>query len=332
MEASKQQVTINFDPEQHRYTDSNGDVYTSVTTVIGQYKKPFNRRYWSMYKALESSGFKVRQDKNKKGIFVDGVYRGLDSLYNNPINNHEVVRTVTNWNNITEEACARGNKIHDYLEDTINKSKNDIEGNTNTIVRPFTNFSSLDLSIFKTEHDLESTGLQNSYPDIFKRLLMYIKKGCVLFAEKKVFNVYYKIAGMIDVLVVHFPSKRFCIVDWKTNKDEMKFNSGYYKKEWVKGIKVKTNNYILKDDRLLSPINNLQDCKGIVYSLQLSLYAFLMELWGYKLAKNGLEIFHIRPERRPKLIKIDYYKEDIIKMLNHHKNKNTKNNTLFGIQ
>lgn len=42
-----------------------------------------------------------------------------------------------------------------------------------------------------------------------------------------------------------------------------------------------------------------------------------MELWGYKLTKNGLAIFHIRPRRKPLLLKIEYLKADINRMLEH---------------
>jgi hypothetical protein len=330
---NNQQNIINFDPVEHKYTDDNGTVYTSATTLIGKHVTPFNTAYWGMYKALENSGFKVRQDKLKKGIYVNGVYKSLVSLYKNPINSYEVQLLTKEWQDITDIACARGNEVHDYLEDSINNSKSDKKGETNDLIKPSFGMQ-YQMLVMKTQHDLEATGIQDRYPIIYNRLKGYIKMGCTLFAEKKVFSVYYQIAGMIDVLIVHMPSRRFCIMDWKTNKDIMMFRSGYFKKEWVNGTKVKTDTYIEKDTRLLHPINDLQECKGIIYSLQLSLYAYIMKLWGFTLIKDGLEIFHIRPDRHPKLIKVKYYEVHIQKMLEHHYKKHilklTNSNT-FGI-
>lgn len=331
----KNQLKINFDPEKHLYTDTEGRRYTSVTTLIGMYKVPFNKRYWSMYTALKEAGFKVIPTKEGKVISVNGVLRSIDSLYRNPINNHDVQKLVQRWDNITKEACDRGNTIHNFLEDSINESKNDKEGKTNDIIRPLSQVGN-NILVIRNQHDLDKTGLQDTYPDIYIRLASYIMRGCTLFAEKKVFLPEFLIAGMVDVLIVHLPSKQFAIMDWKTNKDEMLFNSGYYKKENYKGVWVKSSTFIKTDKHLLSPLDSVEDCKGMIYSLQLSLYAVILSYWGYRLVENGLEIFHIRPNERPKLIKVPFLQKEILKMLEHHKNtrilKKQTTTNLFGIK
>lgn len=317
----EKQIKLEFEPTAHKYFDSETkEVYTSVTTVIGKYKEPFNKRYWSMYTALKNSGFKVRPTDDKKAIVVNNKFRSLDSLYKNPINCAEVNALVNHWKDLTEIACARGNEIHDYLEDSINVSKDDEEGETNAIITPqlVSHLSNIGLEVvIRTKHDLDKTNLELSFPVIYKRLLAYINNGCTLFAEKKIYTTQYLIAGMIDVLIVK--GKQFAILDWKTNKDEMHFQSGYYKKVLHGNKWIKSDNYILYKKTLLAPLSHLEDCKGIVYTLQLSLYAYIMELWGFKLVPNGLEIFHIRPNREPKLITVHYRKDDIAAMLKHHK-------------
>lgn len=318
----EKQIKINFNPVKHEYTDDNGLVYTSVTTVIGKYKKPFNRRYWSMYTALRDSNFHVIPDKHQQTIQVDGVIRTLDDLYNNPIKAYEVSRVIRKWKELTERACKRGNEIHDFLEDNINESK---EGGaeTNKFIKPHLGNPSELLKI-ATVHDLDKTAVKDRFPKIYKTLLFYINNGCILYAEKRIYSTTYQIAGMIDVLIVK--GKQFAILDWKTNKDEMLFQSGYYKKEKVNGIYIKTTEFKRTNNKLLYPINDVPECKGMIYSLQLSLYAFIMELWGYKLISNGLMIYHLRPALEPKLIQIRYMKEQIHKMLQHHYQNRVINN------
>lgn len=339
----ERKIQLSFNPKLHRYTDETGLVYTSVTTVIGQYKEPFNTRYWSMYTTLKNAGFKVRPDSACEGIWVNNKFRSLDSLYKNPVSSYEVETLVKKWEVMTKAACDRGNVVHDFLEDNINLSKDDDEGTTNDIIKPILSISNslntgLDLVVLKTQHDLDKTGIEAKYPVIYKRLKDYITIGCVLFAEKKIYSTTYQIAGMIDVLIVNLHTKRFAILDWKTNKDVMMFKSGYFKKVKVGNEFIKGDEYVMTGKTLLYPLNDVEDCKGMIYTLQLSLYAYIMELWGYKLVEQGLEIFHIRPNLEPKLIVVDYKKEQIHRMLQHYyktkvlKIQDIKKNSInFGI-
>ena len=70
---------------------------------------------------------------------------------------------------------------------------------------------------------------------------------------------------------------------------------------------------------LLKPLDHLEDSKGVLYSLQVSLYAYMFESWGYKLLDNGLFIYHIRPNERPERIPVPYLKDDIKMMLDYYK-------------
>lgn len=326
------QTKISFDAATHTYTDDNGIVYTSVTTLIGKYKPPFNKKYWSMYVALRDSGFKVRPTENQQHIWVDGFKRSLDSLYEHPINVNEVTKVVNNWQRITEIACNRGNTIHDFLEDNINESKEDITGSTNNLIQPNISLQG-QLLVLKTQHDLDKTDIKDNYPIIYNRLSQYIKAGWTLFAEKRVCTTTYQVAGMIDVLAVK--GRVFAILDWKTNKDPILFNSGYYKKQWVNGEYVKTTEWVDKKDYLYIPINHVENCKGMLYSLQLNTYAFILIRWGYKLATNGLEIFHIQPNTEPKLVKVPIMQKEVKAIMEHHLkyrvNTNQPNQTVFGI-
>lgn len=282
--------TISFDEPSHTYKDEYGIKYTSVTTLIGKYEPAFDENYWAGKKALELNLTKQQ--------------------------------VLDNWKDIRDFANAKGTKVHQVLEDSINEA---------------TNKADLDVPSFKTyytklnlpsncEVDIKILGqspLAIKYPEIFLTLLDYVENhGCKIYAEKRVYWADYQVAGTIDCLLVK--GNQFIIVDWKTNKDELKFKSGYYKK--VNGVKSDT--WIDKDERLLLPVNNIQKCKGSGYTLQLSLYATLLELWGMKCV--GLLLYHIRDNDRPKLYNISYWQADCQKLLIHHKNSLTQSKNITG--
>lgn len=311
---SSQQVGIHFDEATHTYTRL-GKKYTSCTTVTGKYKKPFNRRFWAMYSTLkETFGYRVRANDDLELITVNGTTHGINELYSVEIYREAAKMMKNGWDDTTKVACDRGNKIHDGLEGSINKSKFDVNATTNSQISPFTGETKV---VYKTQHDLDSTNLQTIYPDIYNVLLKYINQGCTIYAEKKVYMDEFEISGMIDCLVVK--GNKFIIIDWKTNKDIIHFRSGYYKKEKVGNKYIKSSQWINKPSYLLYPLNHLEDSKGNLYTLQVSLYAYMVESWGYELLPNGLFIFHIRPNSRPERIAVPYFKEDIETMLNHFK-------------
>lgn len=324
-------IDLGFDPVEHKYFNKeNNEPFISATTLIGKYKNEFNTHYWSMYTGLKDFNISVGHHEDEIYITVNGVKQHIDTLYSIPVYKKLASQTKSKWKAKTKVANDRGNKIHDYLEDNINLSRGDIKAKDNELITPLPSLLGKDLneelSIIKTKNDLNKTNLYFTYPDIYERLLLYINQGCTIIAEKKIYTSTYGVAGMIDVLILK--GKKFAIMDWKTNKDKMHFVSGYYKKQKVNGKWVKTDEFIETNDKLKYPLKDLAMCKGIIYSLQLSLYAYIMTLWGYELVPNGLEIFHIRPRRKPKLIKIKYYKNNIIKMLEHYKESKIINNNV----
>jgi len=314
-----EKVQLLFDAPTHVYSDTKGRVYTSATTVIGKYKKPFNKKYWGMYTMLKNKGIKVRPDGGKdKVIFISGVPSKLSQLWGYPSYAWETEMLFAKWDKMTEDACDRGNEIHDYLEDSINLSKDDVAAESNDVIQPSlgTAMAGQDFVTIATRHDLDRTTIKERFPIVYFKLLKYINQGCTIFAEKKIYSSTYLIAGMIDVLIVK--GKQFAILDWKTNKDEMHFQSGYYKKIQRNGIWIKSEQFLRTDNTLLAPLNHIAECKGMVYTLQLSLYAFIMEMWGYTLVPDGLIICHMRPGLEPKMVNIAYKQREIQDMLNHH--------------
>jgi hypothetical protein len=307
-------IDINFDEEKHIYYDDNNRLYKSVTTLIGTYTNTFDTHFWAMYTALREKGFRVKPEPKKQIIYIASKAYTIKDLYRDTLYKAYAEAVKTKWIVLTEEACNRGNLVHNELEDNINLSKGDEGGKTNTFISPSSYLPKG--SEIKTVHDLNKTILEEKYPQVYTRLKGYIERGFSIFAEKRVFLEKYGIAGMIDVPL--FKGMYFAILDWKTNANELHKTAGYYKKIKIGTELVKTKEWVETGECFKYPLNHLEASKFNIYALQLSTYAYILEQWGYTLLPNGLEIIHFPLGEEPKLIKIPYLKREVEIMLNHY--------------
>ena len=237
-----------FEEKAHKYTDTLGNEYRSVTTLIGDYYNHFDADYWAHKKARE-------QGKSEKQIRAE-------------------------WDRIKDEACERGTATHNGIEDAIksvSKFKEAIKyleevksGRCITIAdipdlipRP------LDVEEFKV-------ATNNKYPEIYRVFDFYTERGYVIYSEIGAFLIDYLISGTIDIFC--YRPTDFVILDWKTNRDGLKFEAGYYKKDKSTIPNQLTNEWIKKKQNMLPPLNHLDDCNGMHYTMQLSLYAIMAEI------------------------------------------------------
>ena len=237
-----------FDEGPHKYTDTYGNEYISVTTIIGNYSPKFDKDYWLHKKAKELG-----------------------------ITEKELAKR---WQDITDEACTRGSHTHNGLEDGIKGSSmfkdaikylNQVETGRCITVADIPNLKARPLDIEKFK---EATN--NKYPKIYEVFDFYVTRGYTIYSEIGVFLPNLLISGTIDVLAIK--SDRFVILDWKTNKDGLHFTSGYYKKDKTCKPVQLTNNWVEKDEKMLPPFNTLPECNGSHYTIQLSTYARMVEL------------------------------------------------------
>ena len=186
------------------------------------------------------------------------------------------------WDTIKDEACERGSNTHNGLEDGIkggSQFKKAIQyletrqtGEMITVADIPTilgNYRLLDLSEF-----IELT--ENKYPQIYEVFQHYTANGYQIYAEIGTFLIDFLVSGTIDVLLLR--EDKFVIGDWKTNRGGLKFEAGYFKKDKSQKPAQTTDIWVPKQDFLLPPVNNLPNCNGSVYNLQLSMYAFMVEL------------------------------------------------------
>lgn len=308
MDNRYEQNFLFFEEEGHKYNDSFGNEYLSVTTLIHDYYNHFDADYWAHKKARE-------QGKSEKAIKAE-------------------------WERIKNEACARGTKTHNGIEDAIkdvSKFKEAIKYLTesssgrvitiadipNLIPQP------LDIEKFKEATD-------NKYSEIYRVFEFYINKGYTIYSEIGAYLMDYLISGTIDIFC--YRPTDFVILDWKTNRDGLKFEAGYYKKDKSTIPNQLTNEWVHQHNKkMLPPVAHLADCNGMHYSLQLSMYAIMAEIilgipccglglchigspWvlnKYGQPYRDVEGYHVdeNGEETVKWYKINYLRTEVINLL-----------------
>jgi ATP-dependent exoDNAse (exonuclease V) beta subunit len=252
-------IEIFFDEPTHKYTDQYNNEYTSVTTLIHKYVPVFDKEYWAKRKSKEL----------RKSV-------------------HTIKKE---WDDINKNSTDKGTSVHNKLESSIKKiskfNKNIKTINTSKGSRVFS-INDIDNVKFGTNVSLKDIQkiFKGGLAPILPTLEYYINKGYKIYSEINVFHPVYLISGTIDLPL--FNGTDFVIIDWKTNRNDIYFESGYFKKD---GVEL-TNKWVKTSSKLKYPLHFLDDCTGVHYSLQLSLYAIMLECFGY--VCRGLILFHIR--------------------------------------
>jgi hypothetical protein len=126
-----------------------------------------------------------------------------------------------------------------------------------------------------------------------------------VYPELLLWNHYWGIAGLADIITID--GEYFDVDDYKTNKkiDKTSYSHPRYGHKMMK-----------------PPINHLMDCNYIHYSLQLSLYAYMLEMLSGKKCRSIC--FHHHPPQvgNPDLVqeegikyKVAYLKSEVLAML-----------------
>ena len=281
---TKQNGNIAFVEETHKYFDvTNPDaVFTSVTTMIHEYTQPFDKEFWSAYKALEKLLAKDVWSIEKKSLLntkkFDKVLLELHDINENDFN--KVQQTILDeWDEENRKSCERGTKIHADLENSFYNKKKDIDISKFEIGGKFV------CDKGRTELDLEN----GIYPEY---LISQVSEDGKL-----------RIAGQIDLLVKK--GNKIIIADWKTNrKIETK---SFYNNKTKQSVKMKF------------PLNNLDDVNYWHYTLQLSTYAWMLQKYNPEFEIEDLVLVHFDHNDNMTVYHLPYLKQEVIKMLNHFK-------------
>lgn len=281
---TKQNGNIAFVEETHKYFDVTNPnaVFTSVTTMIHEYTQPFDKEFWSAYKALEKLLAKDIWNIEKKSLLntkkFDKVILELHDINEHDFN--KVQQTILDeWDEENRKSCERGTKIHADLENSFYNKKKDIDISKFEIGGKFV------CDKGRTELDLEN----GVYPEY---LISRVSEDGKL-----------RIAGQIDLLVKK--GNKIIIADWKTNrKIETK---SFYNNKTKQSVKMKF------------PLNNLDDVNYWHYTLQLSTYAWMLQKYNPEFEIEDLVLVHFDHDDNMTVYHLPYLKEEVIKMLNHFK-------------
>lgn len=297
MEYDKRNGNVVFQEKEHKYWDlTNPDAkFISVTTLIESFGQPFNKDFWSLYKALEK--LIPKEDwKTVSKTFRDTmkIPEDIYSVYN--FTKEDAVREQQNildeWQAKNEESCTRGTKIHAELENSFYKM------GANCNLQRFGIGGKFVCDKGRTTLDLED----GVYPEY---LISRVSDDGIL-----------RIAGQIDLLVKK--GHHYTIVDWKTNsKIEQK---GYY------------NSATRSTTKMKYPLNTLEECNYSHYNLQLSTYAWMIEKLDPEAViddliltwfphEGGEQLFHMKYLKRQVVAMLAYYKQKLIQERNEAKYK-----------
>lgn len=283
MEIDKRNGNVNFNEQAHTYWNDNGDKYISVTTMIGQYGQPYDKDFWSKYKALEKllgdrfSLEKSRLLKTKKwNDTILDTYDIKQADFDNEQSN-----ILNEWDKKNKESCERGTNIHAQMEHKFYTGANSYSLKSYGIGGKFQckqNYTKLDLE-------------QGVYPEY---LIYYDSPNGKL-----------HVAGQIDLLIKD--SNEISIIDYKTNSSID--TKSYY------------NTMTKKYDSMQYPLNTLMDCNFYHYALQLSTYAWMVNKLNPAFNIKKLMLIHFEHNGKVTPYDVTYYKAEVERMFKDYELK-----------
>lgn len=267
------------DVEHIYFSKSTGDKYISVTQLINRYCQEFNSAFWSAYKACEAL------------LSPEAFYSLKQVLLKTKIWKNEYLET---YNIDIEVFKDKRAEILQSYEDkkniackrgtSIHEVQENLFYNQDTKIKKYVGGGKFDIKKGYYKLDLDRA----IYPEF---LISYD------------FDDYLKVAGQVDLIIKD--GYDITILDWKTNRkidQESYFDRGTKKRQMMK-----------------FPLDNIQDCNFYHYTLQLSLYAYLLQKINPKFKIKKLVIVHFDHDGNETEYQCDYLKEDVARMLLHYR-------------
>lgn len=283
-EITKQNGNIAFEEKAHRYWDVTdpSKKFTSVTTIIEKFGQPFDKEFWSAYKALEkllsADAWKIEKPSLLKSKKFDKSLLELHDISENDFNKEQQA-ILDSWDEENRKSCERGTKIHADFENSFYKKKKNIDISKFQIGGKF-----------ECRKDYTDLDLENAvYPEYLIHRVSPDGKLCI--------------AGQIDLLVKK--GNNIIVGDYKTNK-EIKMKS-FFDSKTKSSVKMKF------------PLNNLDDTNYWHYCLQLSTYAWMLQKLNPDFVIEDLVMIHIDHKDKMTIYHLPYLKTEVEKMLAFYK-------------
>lgn len=244
-------MQILFNAEDHSY---NGKkiTYTSVSKLIGKYKRPYNRDYWSKYKAYEKllgqKEFKAIRKQLGYPLEDNALFNDLSVIVSQEALTEAIQEILNEWKSKNDKSIKKGNDYHNFKE---NQAKE-----LGYCENPYTGVEYPTIHSTKIE---VKKGIEYRSPIVTN--LYDLEDG--FHPELILWNDKAKIAGQSDLVFIEtIEGKRYIdIDDYKSNN--------------------KIDTYSFMKHKMLDPLSHLHDVNYNHYRLQISCYAWLLEQAGY---------------------------------------------------
>lgn len=244
LEINKAFRNIRYEDKNHLYFSTDGEHLISVTQLINKLKDKFDSKYWSVNKAYTFSGYKTKQIWTGSGVYdntsfyADGVKISVDGTDHTHLSvTPETV--LEQWRIDSLIGTSRGTYAHKLLENIESRK---IEKPDKIIPYGIPTISAINYIKSLQVIDNLSERFVNEYSH-----LIPVAIECIIG------DVDLGIAGTFDRVYWNELSQSLEIWDFKTDK-KMNFDNKYQK------IK----------------ILNVDDCEYQKYSLQTSLYKYIV--------------------------------------------------------
>lgn len=239
---------IYFDEPSHTYRlddPINGELCTSATTLLSLFHDHYDLEYWSWYTAL-------RHILNmEKKPYARHLIKDYGFSFDAPTNKDNITEIAFRHTVSYDQMLYHQNIVKDLWKKENKKSTD--KGTKFHNYKEDQVYKNSGL-FYKGEYTKVGTN-----PDLSN---LCSPAGIVIHPELRMYNRKYRISGTADKIFAH-PNRVIDIDDWKTNKEiKMESHNGKYK---MKG-----------------PLSHLQDCNHVHYCLQVSLYMWMLEQWGYE--------------------------------------------------
>lgn len=283
MKIDKQNGKVAFSSDEHVYWNvDDNEKYISVTTLIHRFTQPFDKEFWSAYKALEKLLPKDSWAIEKKSLLNTKKFdRSILDLYNISENDFNKVQQsiLDDWDNENRKSCERGTKIHEELENSF-----------------YRNTANISLQKFGIGGKFEC---KKDYPELDLEYGVYPEY--LIYRESD--DGILRVAGQVDLIVKS--GNEITIIDHKTNK----------KIDQKSGFDTSTRS----NAKMKYPLNNLMDCNFYHYTMQLSTYAWMLQKINPNFVIKDLILNHYDHNGNNTLYHCDYLKDEVERMLYFYK-------------
>jgi len=109
---------IRFDPDQHRYFYGDKELHSVTKFIKESFTPKFHKEYWLKYKTLKNNNVRIYPVKEELSYVIDGKKVHFTEV------EIDVSELSNQWESAKDKGLARGNRIHDYLENAWIGQKN----------------------------------------------------------------------------------------------------------------------------------------------------------------------------------------------------------------